>query len=341
MGEEISAIMQSNHINNRKGYERTNKQKKFLKKPKNKTARKQFFKEILQNGSERRNKTLENFLNFDLETFASILHFADISKELEVEIIGWLLYAPLELGTEADEIEMFFSFSRHNIFALLFQLLIALRAKALSDYKEFQIKLLARILCFFNFYLGLKRFQKLLRNTEGFEIISQPNFWEPIYFSSKFDSFVAVKVLWFSIRISGEKMFAENFIQKYVELARRYNSQVQNSGEGYDFKLTQLEILRSISLTILESEQGEFLLKLVSELPEKNYIIPSESKAEYLKSHSVLGKARALIKCTNCKVLEKSEKQFQKCSRCGFAFYCSRACQKKDWQNHKKICNQN
>merc|ERR1712034_174287 len=99
-------------------------------------------------------------------------------------------------------------------------------------------------------------------------------------------------------------------------------------------------ILTSISQIILESEQGEFFLKFVSDLPEKSFLIPLESDAEKMKSHSIWGNVQALMKCANCGVLEKSEKQFQKCSRCGFVFYCSKACQRNDWQNHKQICKQ-
>merc|ERR1712098_905000 len=89
---------------------------------------------------------------------------------------------------------------------------------------------------------------------------------------------------------------------------------------------------------ILESEQGELFLKLVSDLPEKLFLIGSETEAEKMKTHRILGKALALVKCANCGTSEKSEKQFQKCSRCGFVFYCSKACQKSDWPNHKQIC---
>merc|ERR1712098_430275 len=94
----------------------------------------------------------------------------------------------------------------------------------------------------------------------------------------------------------------------------------------------------SISEIILESEQGEFFLKLVSDLPEKSLLIASESVAELMKTHNIFGKARALVKCANCGTLEISEKQFQKCSRCGSVFYCSKVCQKSDWPNHKQIC---
>merc|ERR1712098_496274 len=98
--------------------------------------------------------------------------------------------------------------------------------------------------------------------------------------------------------------------------------------------------VKSISQIILENEQSEFFLKLVSDLPEKCFLIATESYAEKMKSDRLVGNFRALVKCANCGVLEKSEKEFQKCSRCGFVFYCSKACQKSDWPNHKQICKE-
>jgi len=253
---------------------------------------------------------------------------------------------------DEDAIETFFSLAHHNILEILFQILIALKEKVLTNYKNSQIDLLLCILIFFNRCLALKRVQKLLRNTEGFETISQPGFWEPICFSPNLPACVKVLSLWFSLRISKRKSFTENFVEKYVALAREHIS-AQNekwSSRGTLQSISQIILesekwssrgtLQSISQIILESEQGEFLLKLVSDLSEKSSLIPSESQAEKMKCHRLFGNARAFVKCANCGVMEKSEKQFQKCSRCGFVFYCSKACQRNDWQNHKQICKE-
>merc|ERR1712098_1031206 len=121
------------------------------------------------------------------------------------------------------------------------------------------------------------------------------------------DEGLKIYCLWFSIRISRQKSFTKNFVESYVALAREFI-----------FALKQLSadaeqwILQSISQTILESDQGEFFLKLVSDLPEKSSLIASEFVAKIMKTHCVWGKALALVKCANCGVLEKSEKQFQK-----------------------------
>jgi hypothetical protein len=45
--------------------------------------------------------------------------------------------------------------------------------------------------------------------------------------------------------------------------------------------------LQSISQIILESEQKKFFLKLVSDLPEKSFLIASESAAEKMKSNRI------------------------------------------------------
>ena len=42
-------------------------------------------------------------------------------------------------------------------------------------------------------------------------------------------------------------------------------------------------------------------------------------------------------KCKKCNVT-RSEKKLSKCSRCGKVFYCSKNCQKEDWNEHKKNC---
>merc|ERR1712098_629117 len=128
--------------------------------------------------------------------------------------------------------------------------------------------------------------------------------------------------------------------ENYVALAREFIFQLDQLSADVVQKITFHATLQSISQIILESEQSEFFLKLVSDLPEKLSLIASESENECMKTNRFVGKARALVKCANCGVLEKSERQFQKCSRCGFVFYCSKVCQKSDWPNHKQVCKE-
>merc|ERR1712098_572326 len=144
--------------------------------------------------------------------------------------------------------------------------------------------------------------------------------------------------IWFSIRISRQKSFTEKFVENYVALAREFILKVEQLYTDAERKMSFRGTLWSISQIILESDQGKLFLKFVSDLQEKSSLIASESVAKMMKSHCVFGKTRVLVKCANCGVLEKSEKQFKKCSRCGFVFYCSKACQRNDWKNHKQIC---
>jgi len=319
-----------------------------LKKPNNKTAKKQYFKELaksLQFGPET-NRTM--LANNDLETFAKILQFADISKELDLKVLILLLQtlrASICTTKAEDRVETFFNFAHHNIPAILFQILIDLIEKILVDYNKIQSFLLDKILRFFNIFLCLKRVEKLLRNTEGFETISQQDFWEPIYFSAKLEGDVKMHALWFSLRISRQKSLTQKFVEKYLVLAREHISAVKREcaldSDPISAQNTELAcrgMLQSISHIILESEQGDFFKKFLPGLQEKSHLISTISDN---LSHCIFGKKfRALVKCANCKVLEKSEKEFQKCSRCRFVFYCSKACQRKDWQNHKEICKQ-
>lgn len=42
--------------------------------------------------------------------------------------------------------------------------------------------------------------------------------------------------------------------------------------------------------------------------------------------------------CASCKQHATTEIKLKKCARCISTYYCSAACQKKDWPQHKKVC---
>ncbi|KDR67402.1 hypothetical protein GALMADRAFT_232068 [Galerina marginata CBS 339.88] len=44
--------------------------------------------------------------------------------------------------------------------------------------------------------------------------------------------------------------------------------------------------------------------------------------------------------CYSCGRLPEEKQEFSKCARCRGVFYCSRECQKKDWADHKKFCEE-
>merc|ERR1712098_390509 len=153
------------------------------------------------------------------------------------------------------------------------------------------------------------------------------------------------QALWFSIRISRQKEFTEKFVEKYVALATELifdmnERRMQSPIAAKIFKQGGQNFLKNISRVLLESEMREYLLKIVSDLPIRQKIIPTESEAAEMKTCRVFGKARELMSCANCFVVEETEKQFQKCSRCGFVFYCGKACQRNDWKNHKQVCKE-
>merc|ERR1712098_479475 len=104
----------------------------------------------------------ERLVKNDLKTFSKILEFADISKEFDICVLGMLLEA-LTKSNKNDKnenaVETFFNLARHNVLVILFQMLIALKEKVLTNYKKLQIKLLFEVLYLFNSSLFLKRIQ--------------------------------------------------------------------------------------------------------------------------------------------------------------------------------------
>jgi len=185
-------------------------------------------------------------------------------------------------------------------------------------------------------YLLLKRARKVLKNTTNFDVISQPDFWEPIFFNSKLSETLCINALWFSRMMTNVRSFSQDFVRRYV---CRIKEMLPSIGISESFPLDHMQ---SISQKILESEQGNFFLKLISELSEKDKSkIANSSKFRDPKcKFGPLGYAPFLlaVRCANCRKTEKKSKEFRKCSRCKMVHYCSKSCQKEDWPNHKKIC---
>ncbi len=63
-------------------------------------------------------------------------------------------------------------------------------------------------------------------------------------------------------------------------------------------------------------------------------------RLKWSEQYKELGRASACYaQCRSCgRYREPDEGKFKKCSRCWAVRYCSVACQKGDWSEHKKIC---
>jgi hypothetical protein len=305
-----------------------------LKKPNNKTAKKQFFKELLENSvvfdAVNEYPMIDTKILRDLETCAKILQVADHSKKLDLEVVE-LLSATLCLrmnnfaeNKETEWVEMGFEYARHGLFQTFFQLCIKLREKTLSG-EELPALIIGNLIVFLELCAMFKRTRNILRKTENFEVISQPHFWEAIFF--EMNQNFCLSALSFSIKMSHTKKFTQDFVEKYVNRITEILPACSNE--------SSIKTLQLISQTILESEQGNFFLKLVSELPagQKSKIIADDPQTNaFLIPH------RVLVRCAKCDMKEKSLKEFKKCTRCNSVYYCSKTCQKSDWPRHKSIC---
>jgi len=68
--------------------------------------------------------------------------------------------------------------------------------------------------------------------------------------------------------------------------------------------------------------------------------IPPQSEMRYLLQFAkakVAGESPALRHCGCCKT-PTAQKALKRCSRCQWTYYCSEACQRDDWRQHKKDC---
>ena len=52
----------------------------------------------------------------------------------------------------------------------------------------------------------------------------------------------------------------------------------------------------------------------------------------------VMGKGKVVFATFECNTCKKQLPKMKRCGRCGFAYYCSVECQRKDWPRHKEGC---
>ena len=63
-----------------------------------------------------------------------------------------------------------------------------------------------------------------------------------------------------------------------------------------------------------------------------------KSNSEHLHDVMIDTLTDARERCSYCKTVPGDKVVLSKCGRCRNVFYCSKTCQKNDWEEHKKIC---
>jgi MYND finger len=104
--------------------------------------------------------------------------------------------------------------------------------------------------------------------------------------------------------------------------------------DNEDGNITTTPALESTAAS--EEENGNIIATPVPVVPA----VTSEGEVEIneLDLWQFLQKEMAQIRrCAGCNA-DEGNKKFKPCAKCRLAFYCDRACQKKDWKHHKKVC---
>lgn len=96
---------------------------------------------------------------------------------------------------------------------------IQLKEKAMEG-ERLPIQILRVLMCFLNRCATYKRVRKVLRNTANFDVISQAQIFEQMFFNSK-NRKLSVSALKFSVEISNKKSFTQTFVEKYVHRIRK------------------------------------------------------------------------------------------------------------------------
>merc|ERR1712196_279653 len=100
--------------------------------------------------------------------------------------------------------------------------------------------------------------------------------------------------------------------------------------------LKELQQYEQLKETLLKrsvnwNQREKQLAKAISTFGKNNLKI-----AHKLYGHST--QHLELSRCANCGIDESEKKTFKKCAGCNLVRYCSKACQRADWKNHKKLC---
>jgi len=143
-GEKMESknVNENSNVSSENCWERTARQKKFLKKPNNKTAKKQFFRELekmsghdffISSGFGPGLKAFDGKIFTDLETCSKIFKVADLSKKLDFEVVKLLSTTLLYVHfCESNDYGFFFGLARHDLLSSFFRILIELRQSVIA-----------------------------------------------------------------------------------------------------------------------------------------------------------------------------------------------------------------
>ena len=116
----------------------------------------------------------------------------------------------------------------------------------------------------------------------------------------------------------------------------------------YFRKVLEYEVMNDLNdhLYLLKFVEVPFTLKGIKLLTRRQILLLLEISTKFIEGNTDVNRndttnaARvALMTCPGCNMTENTLRQFKGCSSCRKVFYCSKACQKHDWEDHKKMCN--
>lgn len=119
---------------------------------------------------------------------------------------------------------------------------------------------------------------------------------------------------------------------------------IQKIGERQKELLIAMEKRKENLENFKKTEQTEDPKTAEQELNKINAAVGKLS-TEYITSQKVFSR-RVVMQCKCCLKTQLEIKEanpnstMQKCSRCRSVIYCSKECQAKDWNNHKKVCHE-
>lgn len=293
-----------------------------------------------------------------METCGKILKFADVSEEIDVNILD-LLINQMEQSKVSFETDRFLEAARFDCPEGILRVIIELAQtkKEINWFTSGEGTVLSMFISFVNMSSKFKRQRKIWRNTKGYEILSQPNVLLPLFYSSKQQPSLSIEALLLLTHVDLKLQFlTPDFVYQFVCRVRTildYSNQVASQISNSEMLVQSLiKPIQQVAKLILESEHSYLFRKLLHQLPsaEKEKIIGTENDLSFVRSDGKSVKSIMVcemeptwnkMKCANCQKQEKTNREFKKCSGCLLVYYCNRCCQRSHWKTHKKFCKRN